>query len=350
MTTSPFEREVYEQPDALSGTLGYVRAHRRRFEDLAAVYAAGGFRRVVFLGMGASLAASYPACGALNAQGILCQALEAADYLHFRLGSADAQALHILVSQSGRSAEVVGLLSALEGRGVCWGVSNNEDSPLAAGAERHFPICAGREESCTSKTYVSTLLLNYLLAASLAGRMTDGTLAEVETLVAAVRSVLDAYAGDGLDRAMGVLWEGGRDFFVMGRGPSFATALLGSILLKEVCRTNAEGIDTGAVRHGPMEIVGPAFRAIVCAPRGSCVDIDRGIVRDIVSFGGRAVVQTDADWPAEGAHVNRLPSVNRYLAPILEILLIEVLCCRIAERKGIRPAAFGHFTKVTTQE
>ena len=105
----PFIAEIAGQPDAVRRA---AAAAIERSDLLAQAAAAARRGRIVLSGMGSSYDACYPASTYLAAEGIAAPMHDAAELLHFRLAALGAGDVLVLVSQSGESAETVGVARA----------------------------------------------------------------------------------------------------------------------------------------------------------------------------------------------------------------------------------------------
>src|SRR5512134_3954884 len=131
----PYFRDVLDQPLALRETHRGLEVSRA-LAGIAARLADGGFRRVVLTGMGSSYHGLAPLHLRLVGAGHQPATVESSELLHYQQALLGPDTLLVLVSQSGRSAEIVRLLEAVRGRGVATiGVTNTAQSPLAASAD-----------------------------------------------------------------------------------------------------------------------------------------------------------------------------------------------------------------------
>ena len=95
--------------------------------------------------------------------------LEAGELLHYGLPAIGAEALVVLVSQSGRSIETVAVAERLRAAGHqrLVAVTNDPTSPMAASAHVTLPILAGDEATVATKTWMTTFTVLRLLSESL---------------------------------------------------------------------------------------------------------------------------------------------------------------------------------------
>src|SRR5262245_33548149 len=107
----PFLAEIVGQPDALRRAAAALEDQRATLEALAGVAAeAGG---VVLTRTASSYDACFPAVNELADRGVLALHVDTAELLHFRSHVLSTDTVLVIVSQSGRSAEVVRLAETI---------------------------------------------------------------------------------------------------------------------------------------------------------------------------------------------------------------------------------------------
>lgn len=337
----PYVRDILSQPDVLGATIAALRDYAIP-AGFASTLRAGGFRRVVLTGMGSSFHALYPLHLSLAARGVASFWVETSELLGGFDGVYAKETLLVVVSQSGESAEVVGLLKRKARFGHVIGVTNDEASTLARAADTVLPMRAGHEASVTCKTYLATLAVLHWLGQSIAGRDTTVTLEELEDVRRRVGEYLNDWryhVGAWAKHVVDV-----DAVFVTGRGSSLATAGTGGLILKESTGRAAEGMSSAAFRHGPLEMAGARTLVVIIAGAGNAAANDERLYADILTGGGRAVlVGADASRAAF-----RTGAVPAPLRPMLEMLPVQMLSLAIAARDGREAGVFVRASKVTT--
>jgi glucosamine--fructose-6-phosphate aminotransferase (isomerizing) len=346
-----FLAEIAGQPDALRRA---ARALDEQPDTIEAVRDAdrriGG--DVVFTGMGASYDACYPAVNELAVHGVLALQIDAAELLHFRTRVLSAATVLVIVSQSGRSAEVVRLLDAFEDRSerpVVLSVTNGLANALAERADLRLDTRAGTEQGPSTMTFAASLVQLAAVAGALSGRSDVDPVARART---AARESSDAVETVLEDEAVGARIAGVADrgsLVVLARGPARAAAEMGALTLKE-CGVAAESYETAAFRHGPFELAGPALGAIVVATEPETLTLDLGLAADLVEAGASVVVLSSEGDVPDGALGVRIPSVDRLLASAVSIVPIQLLAWWLANAGGRVPGAYTRASKVTTRE
>ncbi len=134
------------------------------------------------------------------------------------------------------------------------------------------------------------------------------------------------------------------DFLYLGRGIHYPIALEGALKLKEISYIHAEGYPAGEMKHGPNALIDENLPVVVIATRDESdpssvtryektvsnlieVKARDGIVVSIVTEGDRLARETSD-------HAIEIPPAPELLAPILEILPLQLLAYHIAVRRG----------------
>ena len=302
-------------------------------------------RKVVVTGIGASLHAAFPLHYELAAHGLDSVIVESGELLHYqeRLCSG---AVVVLVSRSGESVEIVKLLSRVkEISQHTIGVTNEPESTLAKQASVGLIVGSLADEMVAIQSYTGTVAALMLLAAAV-----TGDLDKTHTEMIALLPLVTALIATNLD-----LIEDWDDFFkaaspiyLLGRGPSYASALEGALLFSETAKEPAVGIASGSFRHGPVEIVDANFRAIVFAPQGKTRDLNLGLAEDLVKFGAKVCVVGPDD--AGALPFIDVPSVPEKLAPLIDIIPVQLAALRLAHWKGLVIGKFRYAPQVTRNE
>jgi glucosamine--fructose-6-phosphate aminotransferase (isomerizing) len=302
-------------------------------------------RKVVVTGIGASLHAAFPLHYELAAYGLDSVIVESGELLHYqeRLCSG---AVVVVVSRSGESVEIVKLLSRVkEISQHTIGVTNEPESTLAKGTSVALIVGSLPDEMVAIQSYTGTVAALMLLAAAVTGDL-DKTHTEMMALLPLFTSLI----ATNLD-----LIEDWDDFFkaaspiyLLGRGPSYASALEGALLFSETAKEPAVGIASGSFRHGPVEIVDANFRAIVFAPQGKTRDLNLGLAQDLVKFGAKVCVV----GPDDGGSLPFIdvPQVPEKLAPLIDIIPVQLAALRLAHWKGLVIGKFRYAPQVTRNE
>lgn len=340
-----FIEEILSQPRVLRTILDQYTS------DVSPLHKLAGLKEydlILLTGMGTSYFALYPACVALNERGVPAFMLETSELLHYHLGLVTERTLVVLVSQSGETVEGVRLLDALRGRAFVVSVTNEAASTIARTSDLSLPMLAGREDGPASKSYTASLAVLLLTAMAL----TTGVAPQAVQGLHAAINAMEGYLREWEERTarLSAFLAGSERLALLARGPSLTSATAGSLILKEVAKVQGEAMSAGQFRHGPLEIAGPGFAAIVFAMRGKTQELGLRLAHDIARFGGKAVLVGDAALQAERVFHLALPTLDELYAPLAEIVPLQLLARQMALDKGLTPGKFERAGKVTLKE
>jgi glucosamine--fructose-6-phosphate aminotransferase (isomerizing) len=305
--------EIYSQPDAVRRTLAAVTPSQRR--DFAS--ALGG--QIVITGMGSSYSAAYyAACWLSERFDISAVAVEASELLGYQRKLLHDRRL-MMISQSGRSAEIVDLLGRAKGTVI--GLTNEAESPVTRHSDLTFLTHAGTEYAASTKTYTAALTLLLALSGSRV----------VERLPDLIERFLPLW--DESAACFAEEYEEHQRFVLIGTGLSCASAMTGSLLFHEAAKLPAQGFSAAQFRHGPIEATSPDTVYVVFASSAT-----RRLADEIDGFGGK-VLSIGKAIP--------LPVEDKWLMPLLEIIPVQLLAARIGMQRGVEVDTFRFGQKVT---
>ncbi len=134
------------------------------------------------------------------------------------------------------------------------------------------------------------------------------------------------------------------DFLYLGRGIHYPVALEGALKLKEISYIHAEGYPAGEMKHGPNALIDENLPVVMIATRDesdpeSMTRYEKTIsnLQEVKARDGIVIaVVTEGDQLAKGTadHVIEIPAVPELIAPILEIVPLQMLAYHIAVRRG----------------
>jgi len=256
-------------------------------------------------------------------------------------------ALVVAVSQSGESTDTNLVLSRAREQGALTiGITNEASSTLARLAEHTFLVRAGKEKSvAATKTYTGQVLMLYLLAYALGGRIRIDDLRRLPERAQAALKLEPAIAElSGRYRAMD-------HAVVVGRGLNYSNAYEFALKMMETCYVVAERFSSADFLHGPIAMVEPDFPVFVFAPSGatwSSIDETLGMLQKLKA---ETVVITDASNLAAAKRATRVIRLPRKLpelyTPIPYIIPAQMFAAYLAEQKGLNPDKPRTITKVT---
>lgn len=339
--TSTFLKELDEQPAALRRMVDYYSAKGLSQLKQWAVTAKKN-KRIIFSGMGTSEFAPEMILADLAGSGIEAATIDAGEWLHYpRL----MKALPVLISQSGESAETRALAQKLQIPYI--GLINNENSLIGRKADLALLMCAGKEAAISTKTYVNTLGVLFLMAKAVRGEK------DIEEGLAALKLAADRmneYDRVGITEEATLLAAAHYLHFV-SRGPAMAAARQAALTFMEGTRLSATALTGGAFRHGPFELAGEGHHAVFFAPSGSTYDLLSAMALEAVGKGSKVVVITDGKMAeTAGLRILRVPDLGENLFPVAAAMTQERLLYETARQRGVEAGRFRYGAKITARE
>ncbi len=347
-----FLAEILEQPVALENTLKYYTDLQGKdtLKNVKKAFSENEFEQIIFTGMGSSYFTSTAASTLFNTLGIPSFAINASELLHYNSSLLEKKTLLICFSQSGESFEIQELLKIIPTSVFCIGISNEESSTLAKTANITLLSKAGREDMTSTKSYISTTLVSFILGWSLADKWNESKIDAINNLIKNFETNLTDYH-TWVDNAIAFLGEISA-LSIIARGPGISTAMQSGLMFKETTKIPAFGILGGEFRHGPMEMVQEGFKSILFAAKGKTLSQSLKMAEDIARFGGKVVVITNAETNLSHDNILVLPieEQNEFLFSIQSIIPIQLFIDSYTKQRGFEAGSFAHGAKVTEVE
>ncbi len=252
-------------------------------------------------------------------------------------------ALAIVVSQSGRSVDVIEAARAVRAGGAyVVGIINVPDSPLASVCDDVILAGAAPELSvAATKSVVLSWLIGLRLTTGLGGRPVSGWHGLADTFARAIEfapqpKVLAAVL-DRLDAAQIV---------VLGRGSALAAAREVALKIKELSGIDADAISSAEVMHGPRAAIGPDTALLALATAAGPLD---DALRVLGSSTRRIVVAGPAaqTYAAFGEIIDVPVATLRSADAIVTVAALYPLVVSLARRRGRDPDRPLGLSKVT---
>ncbi|MGE0549046.1 MAG: SIS domain-containing protein [Kofleriaceae bacterium] len=250
-----------------------------------------------------------------------------------------AGALFIVVSQSGRSPDLLRLSASARARGAfVVGLINEQSAPLAASCDLVIPLCAGLERSVAA---TKSFLLAGLAFARLAAAWSND-----QRLIDELARAPEAFASAGA-----LAWSpllaplaSASSLFVTGRGTGLGIAYELALKLKETAGIHAEGFSIAELRHGPIALVGPKFPVIALAQDDATRTTTLASIAELVRLGATVWSTLDVGGAIRLPTPADMPAV---LAPLCHAMSFYVAAPELATARGVDADSPRHLRKVT---
>jgi glucosamine--fructose-6-phosphate aminotransferase (isomerizing) len=269
----------------------------------------------------------------------------------YRAPIANPHALGLLITQSGETADTLAAQREMKSLGSkTVAICNVVGAMVAREAHGSIYTHAGPEIGVAStKAFTSQLTALFLLALKLGqlrGQLDKAQsvqlIEELSRIPAKIEEVLRSRSTQCEQLAKD--FSTVRDFLYLGRGIHFPIALEGALKLKEISYIHAEGYPAGEMKHGPNALIDETLPVVVLATRDQADPASKlryektlSNIQEVTARSGRVIaVATEGDEIISGLveHVIHIPPTPELLAPLIEIVPLQLLAYYIAVRRG----------------
>ncbi len=337
--------EILEQPDCLERLL---RNERTTVEQIARAVKHRNIQYVFVAARGTSENAGRYANYLWGAMNGLPVALAAPSlFTYYERPPNLKGALVVGISQSGRSPDIVSVLSEANRQGcLTLAVTNAIDSPLARAADFVFDIGAAKENAvAATKTYTAQLMTIAMLSAAMQQRAVRWQ--ELDQIPEWLHEILQME----IDYSMAAQPHLSLSkCVVLGRGYNYATAYEWALKLKELTYVEAQPYSSADFLHGPIAAVDRGFPAFAVAPSGAVFGSVLEVLRKLrEEQSANLVVISDKEEALElGTITLPLPrEIPEWLSPIISIVPAQLFCYHLAIEKGCDTESPRGIHKVT---
>jgi glucosamine--fructose-6-phosphate aminotransferase (isomerizing) len=337
-------KEIFEQPTAVQNTLSELSAIRETVKKFPK------FQRICFVACGTSYHASM--VGKYLFEQLLGLPVDVvlASEFEFSAGALDSDTLVILITQSGETADTLKAMGMANKKTQTLAIVNVLGTRATREADHVIYTRAGPEIGvAATKTYVSQLTCIYLLAAVMAGD---------EKLLDLLKKVPDhmknALKKDDEIKAIANSYKDTQDFFFIGRGYSFPTAMEGALKLKEITYIHGEGYAAGELKHGPLALIDDEVPVVAVVPPGKSHDRTLGNVEEVRARGARVIAlgsQKDKVLFDESDEMIKFDDeIEEAISPLIYVVPLQLLAYHISVARGIDPDKPKNLAKCVTVE
>ena len=256
-------KEIYEQPKAVRDTISpRIRDGKILLDELEMMEEEiRSLRKIYIIACGSAYHVGFTGKYVIEQLARIPVEVDLASEFRYRNPIIEPDALAIIVSQSGETADSLAALHELKAQGVpVLGIVNVVGSSIAREADKVLYTWAGPEIAvATTKAYSTQLAALYLLAihfGQVRGQIDEQTYGEMITELQSLPDKIMTLLGD-KER---IQWfaskfAGSHDIFFIGRGVDYATSLEGSLKLKEISYIHSEAYAAGELKHGTISLI-----------------------------------------------------------------------------------------------
>jgi glucosamine--fructose-6-phosphate aminotransferase (isomerizing) len=350
------QKEIFEQPRAVRDTLlgrisqdtgkiflGDMQITEQQFRD---------FQQVRIVACGTSWHAALAGKFMIERLARVPVEVDYGSEFRYRDPILDSKTLTVCISQSGETADTLAAQREAKLKGSpTLAICNVMGSMVTREAAGSILTHAGPEIGVAStKAFTSQLTALLLLAAHLGqirgkftGEASKDLMQEFTRIPHKIEMVLQAEETGVYETLARQLFRH-TDFLYLGRGIHYPIALEGALKLKEISYIHAEGYPAGEMKHGPNALIDENLPVVVLATHDesdpdSVTRYEKSVsnIQEVKARDGIVIsVVTAGDNLARKSsdHVLEVPAAPELLAPLLEIIPLQLLAYHIAIRRG----------------
>jgi glucosamine--fructose-6-phosphate aminotransferase (isomerizing) len=366
LTPAPFKhwtiKEIMEQPEAVSRSLNFGG----RFATDVSVKLGGldanlnlllGIKHLIIAACGTSyFAGQY---GAKMMRILRCfetvRVVDAAELDVDDFPTEDAGLL--VITQSGETSDVVRCLGIAEELNVpSFSIVNKVGSLVARTTSCGVYINAGREHAVAStKAFSCQVTVLSLVALWFAQVKSPKSLIQQrQALVASLHrlptsvGMLNNKVHQECTKIANRLKDC-HDLFILGKGFGESIAYEGSLKIKEITYTHAEGYSSGALKHGPFALIEEGTPIFIVILNDKYMSLNLTAAHEVKARGAQVYAITDI--PSKAAevchHIIEIPH-NGLLTALLAIVPLQLIAYELAVLRGIDPDLPRNLAKSVT--
>src|SRR6476469_4901738 len=347
-------KEIFEQPRAVRDTtLGRVGQETGRiFLDEMDITPGefARFRQVRIVACGTSWHAALAGKFMIERLARLPVEVDYGSEFRYRDPIVCDDTLTVVISQSGETADTLAAQREAKQKGSkTLAICNVVGAMIAREASGTIYTHAGPEIGvASSKAFTCQLTALFILAMYLGqarGVLDEDTsrclVQELTRIPGKLETVL---SNDAVYEALARRLHHAKDALFLGRGIHYPIALEGALKLKEISYIHAEGYPAGEMKHGPNALIDENLPVVVIATRDpnsadSKVLYEKTLsnVQEVKAREGivvALVTQGDEEARKTADYVIEILLTSELLAPILEIVSLQLLAYHIAVRRG----------------
>lgn len=340
-------KEIYEQPKAVRDTT----AGRLSKDDSSIIFDelkwtaddVAGFKRIIITACGTAYHAGIVAKYYFEQLAKIPVEVDIASEYRYRSPLTDSDTLCIVISQSGETIDTLAAFKEAKRRGArTIAVTNVVGSSISREADQTVYTWAGPEIAVASTKAYTTQVVTLLMLAIYMGQL-KGTLdtAKAEELIKGLKN-LPAQCHEVLEdvepiKTFAQQYGFQEDVFFIGRSLDYAVALEGSLKLKEISYIHAEAYAAGELKHGTLALIIEGVPVIALATQHDVYEkmlsnIKEVKARDAVVIG--LGLKGDSELEKYVDHTIFIPRTDKYLAPILSVIPLQLLAYYAAITRG----------------
>lgn len=347
-------KEIHEQPYALNSTL-MIRSEiidkiARALIDSQRIYitAAGTSNH-------AGLAGKYMLS---KLAAVRSQAIISSEFQESTMNLIDTSTTILAISQSGETADTINAVKFAKDNGAkIISITNVMGSTISRLSDLTLYTQAGPEIGvAATKTFIVQLASIALISLKLAGIVGTLDASEIEELrgeLLQTPRLIEKTIKKHESRIRDIAYEfaNKQNFLFLGRGISNATAMEGSLKLKEIAYIHSEAYPAGESKHGPIALIEPGFPVVFITPLDETHEKIIGNVMEMKARGATIIsIADEKDYEMQKLSYKMIgvPSTPTPFSPIIYVIPLQLFAYYSATKRGHDPDKPRNLAKSVT--
>lgn len=285
-------KEIFEQPKSIEETLN-KRVHNGiiDFSDVLSDNEINKFDMIHIVACGTAYHAGLQGQYALREISKINSLVEIASEYRYMNPFVNENTLAIFISQSGETLDTLAALKEAKSRGAkTLAITNVVGSTISREAHNTIYTMAGPEIAVAStKAYTTQVTIFQLLAIYLAEKKGRLTKEKVEELVSSLYSIPEKIKttlnNTEIIKNVANFMKDKHNGFYIGRGVDFATALEGSLKMKEITYIHTEAFPAGELKHGSIALIEPGTPVVVIGMQSNLLEKTISNIKELKARG-----------------------------------------------------------------
>jgi glucosamine--fructose-6-phosphate aminotransferase (isomerizing) len=355
-------KEIYEQPEAVSETIG-DRARRGRLvlEGIGLnELEIKNLRRIVIVACGTAYHAGVVGRYIIEEWARIPVEPDIASEWRYRNPVLSKDTLVIGISQSGETADTIAAMQLARKQGArTLAITNQLGTQITREVDAVLYTRAGLEIGvAATKTFTSQVALLSLIALKLAQIKRTVPEDEIEFILEELYDLplkmVQFLDGDHPIEEIAERHHQKPFFLYLGRHIGLPVALEGALKLKEISYIPTEGYSAGEMKHGPIALL-DSETPVVCVATDQKVIYDKVVsnIQEVRARGAQVIaIATDGneDIQHHADDVIYVPRTPAFLQAVLAVLPLQLLAYRIARLRGLNVDQPRNLAKTVTVE
>ncbi|CAD7289088.1 glutamine--fructose-6-phosphate transaminase (isomerizing) [Campylobacter suis] len=283
------EKEIYEQSTVVAECImGRVKDDRIKLENLDDEYLKN-IDDIVLCACGTSYHAALAASYLFERLADTRAKVEIASEFRYRSPKLNKNALFIVISQSGETADTLEALKIAKNAGLkTLAICNVDNSSIVRLADTTLLTRAGIEKGVAStKAFATQVITLWMLVLQMANAKASIGKTELENEIKALLHIpqilnINTNLQEKIHR-LSKHYLHGHGFFFIGRDIFYPLALEGALKLKEISYLHAEGYPSGEMKHGPIALADERLFTVALMPKNALFDKVKSNVEELAA-------------------------------------------------------------------